>query len=192
MKSLIAFNKPFNVMSQFSAHEKHETLKSYIDQPHFYPAGRLDQDSEGLLLLTNEGKLQHQLSDPRFKLAKTYLAQIEGEFTLEAQLKLQNGVQLKEFKTRPAKAKQVEVPDFLWPRNPPIRERKQIPTSWIELTITEGKNRQVRRMCAAVGFPCLRLVRIQIGDLNLFDLRLALGKWQFVEKNQLSKKRSGR
>lgn len=185
MTSLIAFNKPFGVICQFSADNIHPTLKNYIDLPDFYPAGRLDTDSEGLLLLTNDGKLQAHIASPKFKLAKTYWVQVEGEITSDAVLQLQKGIALKAFTTAPAKASIINEPLQLWPRNPPIRERKNIPTSWISLTITEGKNRQVRRMCAAVGFPCLRLVRVQIGALNLFDHCLNVGEWKTVMPNNL-------
>lgn len=186
--TLIAFNKPYGVISQFSEHEIHPTLKQYIELPKFYPAGRLDTDSEGLLLLTNNGKLQAKIASPKFKLAKTYWAQVEGQLTESAINQLQNGVQLKEFISQPAKAHIIDPPSLLWQRNPPIRERKAIPTSWLSITITEGKNRQVRRMCAAVGFPCLRLVRIQIGEFNLFDHQLALGRWQSVKEQMLYQK----
>ncbi|WP_246415135.1 pseudouridine synthase [Frischella japonica] len=185
--SLIAFNKPYGVICQFSEHQIHPTLKQYISLPNFYPAGRLDTDSEGLVLLTNNGKLQTKIASPKFKLTKTYWAQVEGELTENAIHHLQQGVQLKEFRTQPAKAKIITEPTTLWQRNPPIRERKTIPTSWLSLTITEGKNRQVRRMCAAVGFPCLRLVRVQIGEFNLFDHHLELGKWQSLNKFTLYK-----
>lgn len=185
--SLIAFNKPYGVICQFSEHQIHPTLKQYISLPDFYPAGRLDTDSEGLVLLTNNGKLQTKIASPKFKLTKTYWAQVEGELTENAIHHLQQGVQLKEFKTQPAKAKIITEPTALWQRNPPIRERKTVPTSWLSLTITEGKNRQVRRMCAAVGFPCLRLVRVQIGEFNLFDHHLELGKWQSLNKLTLYK-----
>lgn len=184
--SLIAFNKPYGVICQFSEHTTHPTLKQYINLPEFYPAGRLDTDSEGLLLLTNNGKLQAKIASPKFKLAKTYWAQVEGELTDDAINQLQRGVQLKEFKTQPAKAKVIAEPTLLWQRNPPIRERKTIPTSWLCITITEGKNRQVRRMCAAVGFPCLRLIRVQIGNINLFDHHLALGQWQALDQKLLN------
>ncbi|WP_294615694.1 pseudouridine synthase [uncultured Gilliamella sp.] len=185
MNSLVAFNKPFNVISQFSKHEKYQTLKDFIELPKFYPAGRLDTDSEGLLLLTNDGKLQAEISSPKFKLPKTYWAQVEGQITEQAINKLIKGVQLKEFYTAPAKVKILDGTLDLWQRNPPIRARKTIPTSWISLTITEGKNRQVRRMCAAVGFPCLRLIRVQIGKYNLFDHHLQQGKWKAITINDL-------
>ena len=185
MSSLIAFNKPFNVVTQFSAHEKYQTLKDYISLPGFYPAGRLDTDSEGLLLLTNDGKLQAKISSPKFKLPKTYWVQVEGLIDRQAIDKLTRGVQLKEFHTAPAIVASLAEPTNLWQRIPPIRERKTIPTSWISITITEGKNRQVRRMCAAVGFPCLRLIRVQIGKYNLFTHQLPLGEWRSVATGDL-------
>lgn len=168
------------MITQFSAHEKYDSLKSYINLPHFYPAGRLDSDSEGLLLLTNKGELQTRITSPKFKLTKTYWAQVEGQISEQAILQLQKGVKLKEFTTLPAMVWQKTEPNHLWNRTPPIRERKQIPTSWIEISIIEGKNRQIRRMCAAVGFPCLRLIRVQIGKLNLFDFSLAQGQWKKI------------
>ncbi|MDG6777864.1 rRNA large subunit pseudouridine synthase E [Thiomicrorhabdus sp. zzn3] len=175
MSKILLFNKPFNVLCQFTDEpqyaEQRETLANYIDLPGFYAAGRLDRDSEGLLLLTDDGKLQHRISDPKHKQAKTYLVQVEGNISRQAIRQLQDGVELKDGKTRPAKARKVAEPKWIWARNPPIRERKHIPTSWIELTITEGKNRQVRRMTAAVGFPTLRLIRTRIGDYQLKHLK---------------------
>ena len=175
MPNLLLFNKPFNVLCQFTDEpefkDQRETLANYINQPGFYAAGRLDRDSEGLLLLTDDGKLQQQISNPKTKQPKTYLVQIEGELTSEAVKQLATGVKLKDGLTRPAKARQVSQPNWLWERNPPVRERKSIPTSWLELTITEGKNRQIRRMTAAVGFPTLRLIRIQIGKWKLGGLK---------------------
>ncbi|OCG32751.1 hypothetical protein A9G29_00495 [Gilliamella sp. Fer2-1] len=185
MSSLIAFNKPFNVVTQFSMHEKHQTLKDYITLPNFYPAGRLDTDSEGLLLLTNNGKLQATISSPKFKLPKTYWVQVEGIINQKAIDRLRKGIQLKEFYTAPAIVTFLDEPLQLWQRVPPIRERKTIPTSWISITITEGKNRQVRRMCAAVGFPCLRLVRVQIGAYNLFAHQLPLNEWRYITTQDL-------
>ena len=185
MHSLIAFNKPFNVTTQFSPHEKYQTLKDFIKLPKFYPAGRLDTDSEGLLLLTNDGKLQAKISSPKFKLPKTYWVQVEGSINQQAIDQLRKGIQLKEFYTAPAIVDFLDEPLLLWKRVPPIRERKTIPTSWISITITEGKNRQVRRMCAAVGFPCLRLIRVQIGKYNLFTHQLPLGEWCHIKTSNL-------
>ncbi len=185
MRPLIIFNKPFNVISQFSSHEKYQSLKDYIQLPDYYPAGRLDSDSEGLLLLTNNGKLQSKIASPKYKLPKVYWAQVEGIITDSAINQLRIGVDLKEFRTAPAIVSIVEQANLLWERIPPIRERKSIPTSWVSITITEGKNRQVRRMCAAVGYPCLRLVRVQIGQYNLFTHDLALGKWKEVKTSDV-------
>lgn len=168
--NLILLNKPFNVLCQFTDDENRVTLADYVTDSGFYPAGRLDYDSEGLVLLTNNGKLQHQIANPQQKMKKTYWVQLEGRITDEALKKLQQGVELKDGVTRPAKAKQIE-PNRLWERNPPVRERKNIVTSWIELQITEGKNRQVRRMTAAVGYPTLRLIRIAIGPWQLKQLQ---------------------
>lgn len=184
MAQLILFNKPFDVLSQFTDGCGRTTLADYIDSPNargFYPAGRLDRDSEGLLLLTNDGRLQHRISDPQHKLTKTYWVQVEGEVTENALNTLCTGVTLKDGVTLPAKAKLLPSPPPLWPRTPPIRERLRIPTQWLELTITEGKNRQVRRMTAAVGLPTLRLVRITIGPWTLQDLDP--GAFRFVEVN---------
>lgn len=170
MPDLIILNKPYGVICQFSEHELHPTLKDYISLPDFYPAGRLDTDSEGLLLLTNEGSLQHRISDPRWKLPKTYWVQVEGEPS-DAQLDtLRRGVDLGDFITQPAEVERLEPPE-LWPRNPPVRFRKSVPDSWLALTIREGKNRQVRRMTAKVGLPTLRLVRVAIGPWRLDGLQ---------------------
>lgn len=174
---LIAFNKPFDVLSQFTPEPGSSagTLADFISEPGVYAAGRLDRDSEGLLLLTDDGRLQARLTQPDSKQPKTYLVQVEGAITPDALSHLQTGVVLKDGKTRPAKARAVPEPDWLWPRTPPIRVRQNIPTSWVELTITEGKNRQVRRMTAAVGFPTLRLIRVAIGGYQLGEL--SPGQW---------------
>ena len=177
MSRILLFNKPYGVICQFSRDGMHPTLADYIALPDFYPAGRLDTDSEGLLLLTDDGALQHRITDPKHKLAKTYWVQVEGVPDEVALEELRSGVKLPDFTTRPAEAGLIEEPLQLWPRNPPVRERKAIPTSWLELTIREGKNRQVRRMTAAVGFPTLRLIRYAIGDWTLDGLESA--HWRF-------------
>ncbi len=164
---LILFNKPYGVLCQFTDREGRPTLADFITQKNVYPAGRLDFDSEGLLLLTDDGALAHQLTDPRHKQPKTYLAQVEG-IPDESQLRrLSGGVELKDGWTRPAQARGIEAPAWLSPRDPPVRFRETVPDRWIELTISEGRNRQVRRMTAAVGLPTLRLVRIVVGDYSL-------------------------
>jgi len=175
---LILFNKPFDVLSQFTDGDGRRTLADFIPVKDVYPAGRLDHDSEGLLLLTDHGKLQHQVSDPKNRMAKTYLAQVEGEISDEAINALCAGVSLKDGPTLPASARRIDPP-ALWPRIPPIRQRKHIPTSWLELSITEGRNRQVRRMTAATGFPTLRLVRIRIGPWSLEDIEP--GEYRLLE-----------
>ena len=171
MTKLVLFNKPYGVICQFSPDEKHPSLAEYIDIKDIYPAGRLDHDSEGLLLLTDDGKLQHKISHPKNKMPKTYWVQVDNEITDDAIEQLSKGVQLKDGMTKPAQCKRIAEPESLWPRNPPVRFRKNIPTSWIELTIREGRNRQVRRMTAATGFPTLRLIRVAIGEWHLKDLK---------------------
>jgi 23S rRNA pseudouridine2457 synthase len=170
MSGVLLFNKPFGVICQFSRDGLHPTLADYIALPDFYAAGRLDTDSEGLLVLTDDGALQHRITDPKHKLAKTYWVQVEGVPDEVALEKLRRGVLLKEGVTQPAEVNVMDEPAQLWPRNPPIRFRKNIPTSWLQLTIREGKNRQVRRMTAAVGLPTLRLIRYRIGEWTLAGL----------------------
>ncbi|MBL4762776.1 MAG: pseudouridine synthase [Gammaproteobacteria bacterium] len=172
---IVLFNKPFNVLSQFTDKgtdsSRRKTLADYIDIPNIYPAGRLDRDSEGLLILTDDGQQQATISSPKFKTEKTYWAQLDNIPDEKALDQLRNGIQLKDGMTRPAKIQLISEPENLWPREPPIRYRKEIPTQWIELRISEGKNRQVRRMTAAVGFPTLRLIRARIGEWGLTGLQ---------------------
>jgi 23S rRNA pseudouridine2457 synthase len=172
---LLALNKPFGTICQFSPHETRASLADWVKVPGVYPAGRLDSDSEGLLLLTDDGALQARIAEPRHKLIKRYWAQVEGAPGAEALKRLTSGVDLGDYVTRPCQARIIEPSEALWSRNPPIRFRAAIPTTWIELSITEGKNRQVRRMTAAVGFPTLRLVRAGIGALDIFALGLEPG-----------------
>ncbi len=184
MARLILFNKPFGVLSQFTdrgTETKRATLSDFIDVPGVYPAGRLDRDSEGLLLLTDDGKLQARISDPKHKTPKTYLAQVEGVPDDQSLEQLRSGVKLKDGMTRPAEVERIDTPD-LWLRDPPIRVRKTVPDSWIRLTIREGRNRQVRRMTAAVGFPTLRLVRWQVGDWTLDGLDS--GVWRDADRGR--------
>ncbi|MBO9409118.1 pseudouridine synthase [Shimia sp. R9_1] len=182
MARVILFNKPYDVLSQFTDKgtegSPRRTLSDFIDVPKVYPAGRLDRDSEGLMVLTDNGKLQAKISNPRHKMAKTYWVQVEGEPDEAALAALRKGVELKDGLTRPAQAQRIEEPTDLWPRTPPVRFRKSVPDCWIALTIREGRNRQVRRMTASVGHPTLRLIRAQIGDWSLNGLET--GKWREI------------
>ena len=170
MARLILLNKPYDVLCQFTDPEGRPVLADFVREKGVYPAGRLDRDSEGLVVLTDDGGLQARISDPRHKLEKLYLAQVEGVVAGDALERLRRGVDLKDGPTLPAGARAVEAPAWLWPRVPPVRMRKTVPDGWIELTLREGRNRQVRRMCAAVGLPCLRLIRWRVGDWTLEGL----------------------
>lgn len=173
---LILLNKPYDMLCQFTDGAGRATMADVVPVPGVYPAGRLDRDSEGLVVLTDDGRLQARIADPRHKMEKTYFAQVEGVVNEAAVLALQNGVTLKDGPTLPARARSVPPPDWLWPRIPPIRVRRTVPDDWIELTLKEGRNRQVRRMCAAVGLPCLRLIRWRVGDWTVQGL--APGDWR--------------
>ena len=168
--ALLLFNKPFHVLTQFTSTDGKRSLKDFLSAPGMRAAGRLDYDSEGLVLLTNSGSLQTRLADPRWKLPKTYYVQVEGEPDQPALQRLRRGVDLSDGRTRPAEAELVDEPEWLWPREPPIRFRQAIPTAWLRLTLREGRNRQVRRMTAAVSFPTLRLIRWSVGDWSLAGL----------------------
>jgi len=178
VSKIILFNKPFQVLSQFSALDGKKTLADFIDIPKVYAAGRLDYDSEGLMLLTDDGKLQAQIAEPRNKQAKCYLAQVEQVPSRKALIALRRGVELKDGMTAPATVSPVDEPDWLWPRHPPIRQRRDIPTQWLSIEISEGRNRQVRRMTAAVGHPTLRLIRTRIANWSLDNL--APGEWRLL------------
>jgi 23S rRNA pseudouridine2457 synthase len=179
LSRVILFNKPFGVLTQFSGGEGRQTLADYIAVPKVYAAGRLDADSEGLVVLTGDGALQARISDPRHKLAKRYMVQVEGLPTDAALQQLQAGIELGDFLTRPCEARRTPEPGWLWPRTPPVRYRAEIPTNWLEIVLREGKNRQVRRMTAKVGFPTLRLIRWAVGDWTLDGL--APGEWRELE-----------
>jgi 23S rRNA pseudouridine2457 synthase len=179
----LIFHKPYGVLSQFTPEGNHQNLRDYINVPGVYAAGRLDADSEGLLLLTDDGVLQHRLTDPKFQHPRTYWAQVERIPDEHALMQLQTGVIVKDYRTRPAQARLLEIKPNLPDREPPIRQRQSIPTAWLELVLTEGKNRQVRRMTAAVGFPTLRLVRVAIGNIQLADL--APGCWRDLTAQEL-------
>ena len=182
----ILLNKPYEVLTQFTDEHGRATLKDFVSVPDVYPVGRLDFDSEGLLLLTNDKQLQHRLSDPRYKVTKTYWAQVEGLPTEAALGQLRQGVQIKDGFTLPAEVTALpeEATADLWPRTPPIRYRASIPTSWLAITISQGMNRQVRKMCAAVGLPCLRLVRVALGELAIGNL--APGEWRDLTADEIT------
>ena len=178
MSTIVLFNKPWGVLSQFTPEGKWRALDTFIPVKDVYVAGRLDADSEGLLILTDDGSLQAKIADPKHKLEKTYWVQVEGVPDEVALDRLRHGIKLSDFTARPAKVRLIEEPAGLWPRDPPIRYRAAIPTSWLEIRISEGKNRQVRRMTAAIGYPTLRLIRAAIGEFTLDGL--ALGEWRKI------------
>ena len=183
MPHVILFNKPFGVLSQFTDKgtqgSPRPTLSAYVSEKGFYPAGRLDRDSEGLMVLTDNGRLQAKIADPQHKLPKTYWVQVEGVPEAHQLAQLRDGIMLKDGLTKPAKARSIDPPQNLWARTPPVRFRKTVPDSWLQITVTEGRNRQVRRMTAHVGLPCLRLIRAGIGAWELGEIRP--GKWRFAD-----------
>ncbi|MEP1612568.1 MAG: pseudouridine synthase [Roseobacter sp.] len=185
MARVILFNKPFGVLSQFtdkgSQGSPRPTLSGYIKEPGFYPAGRLDKDSEGLMVLTDDGKLQARISNPKHKMSKTYWVMVEGTPQQDQLAQLRSGVTLKDGRTRPAMITTMDQPQKLWPRDPPVRFRKSVPDAWLQITISEGRNRQLRRMTAHVGLPCLRLIRAQVGNWALNDL--SPGAWRFTTED---------
>ena len=181
--AILLFNKPYGVLCQFTDTEKRTTLADYLNAPGYYAAGRLDRDSEGLLLLTNDGQLQQRISHPRSKMQKTYLVQVDGDIDEEALHHLNTGVTLKDGPAQAINAHRVDCPNALWSRTPPVRFRKHLPTSWIELSLLEGRNRQVRRMCAAVNFPTLRLIRTAIGPFSVWPL--ASGEFSYADASSL-------
>lgn len=181
MSTVILFNKPHGVICQFSPSPPHATLKDFIDIPGVYPAGRLDTDSEGLVALTADGALQHRITDPQHKLPKTYYVQVEGAPDAAALAPLRAGIQLGDYRARPAEVESVDEPGWLWPRMPPIRVRKAIPATWLRIVLREGRNRQVRRMTAAAGFPTLRLIRYAIGPWTLAGIEP--GRWTTANVN---------
>lgn len=182
MSRIVLFNKPYNVLSQFTDKAGRATLKDFINVPAVYVAGRLDRDSEGLLMLTDSAQLQHKISAPAFKVTKTYWAQVEGEPGEPDLAPLREGIELKDGLTRPARVERIPAPAQLWPRDPPIRVRKNIPDSWLQITISEGRNRQVRRMCAAIGFPVLRLIRYRIASWTIDGL--APGEMRLIDATE--------
>ena len=179
MASVVLLNKPYGVICQFTPSGVHRTLKDFVPIADVYPAGRLDTDSEGLVVLTGDGELQHQITDPRHKLPKTYFVEVEGAPADAALVPLRKGIQLSDYRARPAEVTLVAAPDWLWPRVPPVRFRQAIPTTWLQLTIREGRNRQIRRMTAAAGFPTLRLIRHSVGPWTLAGI--APGAWKIAE-----------
>ncbi len=178
---IVILNKPYDVLSQFRADEKHQTMADFIDDKTMRLAGRLDMDSEGLVFLTDHGGLNQYITNPANKKFKTYMVQVEGDVTEEALEQLRKGIELKDGLTLPARAEKVSEPDWLWERNPPVRFRASVPTSWFEISICEGRNRQVRRMTSAVGFPTLRLIRTKIGDIDLVRMELKPGETKEIE-----------